>query len=84
MHCNISYLRNSFLFATTITNAPAHVYVYVQCQCVMSGEVMQTLDVAGDSYGEDTEDEVDSGPPPWGWLFPQTKGFVSQGEEHST
>lgn len=46
----------------------------------MSGEVMQTLDIAGDSCGEDTEDEVDSGPQPWGWLFPQTKGFVSQGK----
>lgn len=43
----------------------------------MDQEIMPTLDVGCDSY--DTEDEVDYGPEPWGWLFPQTKGFVSQG-----
>lgn len=39
----------------------------------------QTLEVVSDSC-IDTEDEVDSGPEPWGWLFPQTKGFESQSE----
>lgn len=40
-----------------------------------------TLDIA-DGACEDTEDtdEVDSGPEPWGWLFPQTKACVPQGK----
>lgn len=40
-----------------------------------------TLDVA-DGPSDDAEDldETDSGPEPWGWLFPQTKAFVAQGK----
>lgn len=42
--------------------------------------VEPTLDVAGDSFANDSEceDEVDFVPSPWGWLFPQKGGYVAQ------
>ena len=41
-----------------------------------------TLDVAGDSFANESEceDEVDFVPSPWGWLFPQKRGYVAQSE----
>ncbi len=39
---------------------------------------MATVEVG--VYSEEEDDEVDSGPEPWGWLFPQNKGFAAQGD----
>lgn len=62
-----------YFLVTTSTNNVVDIPTHV----VMAGQ-LQTLDVASD----DTEDEVDSGPEPWGRLFPQNKGFVSHSECH--